>query len=180
MTKDKMLVKFLCMQLNLIAQTGNAPEQWGVGLQVLLEKFPGVSLVKKLRAILLMEGVFNFFNKWVFGHKAINHLYKLQYVPDDQYSQKESTAEDSKFDNRLTMDLSRQFHQALVAILADANKSYDQINHILMSLQFWSIVGTTGAIDAMLKSIQMMKFYQRMERGDSNTCMGGRPESNPL
>ncbi len=33
MTKVKTLVEFLCTQLNLIAQTGNKPEHWGVGLQ---------------------------------------------------------------------------------------------------------------------------------------------------
>jgi hypothetical protein len=86
-TKVRMLVDFICMQLNLIARTGSAPSRWGVGLQVLLEKVPGMSLVDKLRAILLMEGDFNFFNKWVFGHKAINQVYKMQYVPDDQNSQ---------------------------------------------------------------------------------------------
>jgi hypothetical protein len=129
-----MLVNFICTQLNLIAQTGSTPSRWGVGLQVLLEKVPGVSLVDKLRAVLLMEGDFNFFNQWVFGHEAINQLYEMQYVPDDQYSQRESIVEDSKFDNRLTMDLSRQFCQPMVALLADANKCYDCINHIVMSL----------------------------------------------
>ncbi len=100
-----------------------------------------------------MEGDFNFFNKWVFGHKAINQLYEMQYVPDDQYSQQESTAEDSKFNNRLIMDLSRQFRQPMVAILADADKCYDRSNHIVMSLLLRAIVGKTGAVDAMLTSI---------------------------
>ncbi len=127
-----------------------------------------------------MEGDVNFFNKWVFGHKATNQLYKMQYVPDDQYSQQESSAEDSKFDNRLTMDMSRQFYQPLVAILADADKCYDCINHIVMSLLLQAIIGKTGAVDAMLTPIQSMKFFQRTGRGDSNTHMGGRLESNPL
>jgi hypothetical protein len=82
-----MLVDFICMQLNLIARTGSAPSRWRVGLQVLLEKVPGMSLIIELQAILLMEGYFNLFNKWVFGHEAINQLYEMQYVPDDQYSQ---------------------------------------------------------------------------------------------
>jgi hypothetical protein len=180
LAKNWMLVDFICTQLNLIAQTGSTPSRWGVGLQVLLEKVPGMSLVDKLRAILLMEGDFNFFNKWVFGRKAINQLYKMQYVPDDQYSQREGTTEDSKFDNRLTMDLSRQFHQPLVAISAEADKCFDCINHIVMSLLLQAIVGETGAVNAMLRPIQSMKFFQRTGRGDSNTHMGGRPESNPL
>jgi hypothetical protein len=127
-----------------------------------------------------MEGDFNFFNKWVFGHKAINQLYKMQYVPDNQYSQQESTTEDSKFDNRLTMDMSRQFRQPLAAISADADKCYDPINHIVMSLLLQAIVGKTGTVDAMLTPIQSMKFFQCTGRGDSNTHMGGRLESNPL
>jgi hypothetical protein len=98
-SKDLMLVDYICTQLNLNAQTGSAPSRWGVGLQVLLEKFLGISLVEKLQAILLMKKDFNFFNKWNLGHDAINCLYKLQYLPDNQCSQKEHTAEDSMFDN---------------------------------------------------------------------------------
>jgi hypothetical protein len=50
---------------------------------VLLEKVPGAALVDKLWAILLMEGNFNFFNKWLFGHVTVNNLYKLGYIPED-------------------------------------------------------------------------------------------------
>jgi hypothetical protein len=75
--------------------------------------------------LLLMEGDFNFYNKWIFGHVAVNKLYEIGYVPEDQYSKKRSTAEDSKFDNRLTMDLSRQFRQPLLAVSVDADKCYD-------------------------------------------------------
>ncbi len=73
---------------------------------MLLEKVPGVALVDKLCAILLMEGDFNLSNKWFFGHEAVNRLYEIGYIPEDQYSKKSSTAEDSKLDNCLTMDLS--------------------------------------------------------------------------
>jgi hypothetical protein len=85
--------------------TGSHPSRWGNSLQILLEKVPGVALVDKLCAILLMEGGFNFFNKWFFRHEAVNKLHKIGYVPDDQYSKKNSIAEDSKLNNRLTMDL---------------------------------------------------------------------------
>ena len=62
---------------------------------MLLEKIAGVALVSKLRAILLMEGDFNYMNKWIFGNDAIRKLYELGYIPGDLYSQKESTAEDA-------------------------------------------------------------------------------------
>ncbi len=83
---------------------------------MLLEKVPGVALGDKLQAILLMEGDFNFFNKWLFGRVTVGKLYEIGYIPEDQYSKKNSTAEDSKLDNRLTMDLSRQFCQPMVAV----------------------------------------------------------------
>jgi hypothetical protein len=101
-----------------------------------LKKVAGVTLVNKLHAILLMEGDFNYMNKWIFGHKAINKLYHLGYVPGDQYIQKESTAEDAWMDNRLTMDISRQLRQPLATMAADADKCYDRINHIIMLFSY--------------------------------------------
>jgi hypothetical protein len=69
----------------------------------MLKKVAGVALVNKLRAILLMEANFNYMNKWIFGFEAINKMYALGYVAGDQYSQKESTAEDTKMDNKLSL-----------------------------------------------------------------------------
>ncbi len=42
-------------------------EQWSRGLSMMLEKTLGVTLVTKVRAILLMEGDFNAANKIVHG-----------------------------------------------------------------------------------------------------------------
>jgi hypothetical protein len=67
--------------------------RWKIGLQVLLEKVPGIALVDKLCPILLMEGDFNFYNKWIFGHVAMNKLYEIGYVTEDQYSKKGSTGQ---------------------------------------------------------------------------------------
>ncbi len=150
-----------CSQLNLIAHTEVPPLRWGNGLQVLLEKVPGVALVDKLQAILLMEGDFNFFNKWLFGHVTVNKLYKLGYIPEDQYSKKSSTAEDSKLDNRLTINLSCQFRQPLIAVSANADKCYNQINHIIMTLLLLAIVGEDRPISVMFRPIQQMRFFQR-------------------
>ena len=53
-------------------------------MHVMLEKIAGVALMNKLRAILLIEGDYNYFNKWVFGREAINVLYEMGYIPEDQ------------------------------------------------------------------------------------------------
>jgi hypothetical protein len=93
------VTNFFSRKITLIARGGCPPGCWGHGLQVLLEKVAGVTLVNKLRAILLMEANFNYMNRWVFGYQAINKMYALGYIPGDQYSQKESTAEDARMDN---------------------------------------------------------------------------------
>ena len=164
---------FLSQKITVIARCGCPPSRWGVGLQVMLEKIAGVALVNKLRAILLMEGDYNYFNKFAFGYEAMNALYDIGYVPDDQYSQKQSTAEDAKMDGKLTMDISRQLRQPMASTSADAANCYDRINHIIMSLLLIAITGWVGAVTALLYPIQIMKFYQRTARGDSNTFMGG-------
>jgi hypothetical protein len=143
------VTKFLAKKITLIARGGCPPDCWGHGLQILLEKIGGVALVTKLCAILLMEGDFNYMNKWIFGHEAINKPNALGYVPRDQYSQKESTAEDAWTDNRLTMDISRQLWHPLATMSADADTRYNRINHIIMSLLLLAIVGCIGNIVSM-------------------------------
>jgi hypothetical protein len=168
-----MITNILSWRITLIASSGCPPQQWDYGLQVLLEKVVGVALVNKLQAILLMEADFNYTNKWVFGYKAINKMYALGYIPGDQYSQKESTAEDAWVDNRLTMDISRQLRHPLATMSANADKCYNQINHIIMLLLLPAIIGLIQPVVAMLHPIQMMKFFQQTARGNSNTFMGG-------
>jgi len=179
-THSDMVTNFLTRKITLITRGGCPPNRWGHGLQVMLEKVAGVALVNKLRAILLTEADFNYMNKWIFGHEAINKMYALGYVAEDQYSQKESTVEDAKLDNRLTMDLSRQLRHPVATMSADADKCYDQINHSIMSLLLLAIIGTIGSVVAMLHPIQSMKFYQRTARVDSKTFMGRRGRDNPL
>ncbi len=179
-TYSETLTDFFARKIMMIARCGCPPERWGHGLQVPLEKIARVALVTKLRAILLMEGDFNYMNRWIFGKEAINKLYKMGYVPGNQYSQKESMAEDARLNNQLTMDLSRQMKHPLATMSADANKCYNQINHIVMSLLLLAIVGSIGSIVAMLFPIQTMKFFQRTARGDSTTFIGGARQRQPL
>ncbi len=145
-----------------------------------IEKVAGVVLVEKLRAILLMEARYIFFNKWVFGFKAIDRLYLDNYIPYDQYSQRENTAEDARLDSRPTYDISCQLKFPMATVSVDADKCYDRINHIIMSLLLLLLVGVTGLVTALLHLIQSTRFYQRTAFGDSKTFMGGRDGGNPL
>ncbi len=89
-------------------------------------------------------------NKWIFGHKAVNKLYALGYIPGNQYSQKEITAEDARMDNCLTMDILQQMQHPLATMSADGDKCYNRINHIIISLLLLVIVGSIGSVVALL------------------------------
>ncbi len=83
-THSDTVTNFLARKITLMARGGCPPDRWGHGLQVMLEKVAGGALVNKLRAILLMEADLNYMNKWIFGHEAINKMYALGYVAEDQ------------------------------------------------------------------------------------------------
>ena len=180
MTTSTTLSSYIARKLTIIGTHGCPPQRWAAGLQVMLEKIAGVALVSKLRAILLMEADYNFFNKWVFGQHALNRLYHDRYIPDDQYSQRERTAEDARLDSQFTMDISRQLRTPLAAVSVDADECYDRINHVIMSLALLAIFGVTGLIEALLIPIQTMKFYQRTAFGDLNLFMGRQTTEDPL
>jgi hypothetical protein len=78
------------------------------------------------------------------------------------------------------MDISRQLKYPLATMSANADKCYDRINHIIMSLLLFAIIGFMGPVVAMLHPIQTMKFFQRTASGDSTTFMGGWGRDNPL
>jgi hypothetical protein len=58
-THSEVVTNFLAWKITLIARGSCPPDCWGHGLQVMLEKVAGVTLVNKLRAMLLLEADFN-------------------------------------------------------------------------------------------------------------------------
>ena len=63
--QDDTITAALALHLTVVARSGIPPENWSVGLQVMLEKIAGVCLVEKLRAIQLYEADFNCYNQFV-------------------------------------------------------------------------------------------------------------------
>jgi hypothetical protein len=106
--QDALSTEILAQQLTMIARSGILPENWSIGLQVMLEKIAGVCLVEKLRAIQKYEANFNCYNQFIFCSQAMQALPTSGYVLEELFSQKGSTAEDAKFDKTLMADLSRQ------------------------------------------------------------------------
>ncbi len=63
-------------------------KRWSRELLVMLEKMLGVTLVTKLRAILLMEEDFNASNKIIYGARMMEQAKEYNLMPDEIYSKK--------------------------------------------------------------------------------------------
>jgi hypothetical protein len=59
----------------------------------MLEKTLGVTLVTKLRAILIMEGDFNAMNKIVYGMRMLQNARTHQMIPEEIFSEKNRMAD---------------------------------------------------------------------------------------
>jgi hypothetical protein len=157
--QDELISEVLALQLTVVARSGISPENWSVGLQVMLEKIAGVCLVKKLCAIQLYDAAFNCFSQFIFGQNAMQTLTDSGYIPEELFSQKGSTAKDNKFDKTQMANLSRQARHPMIVTLADAAYCYHQVNHVIISL-VWLVLtnGNIPAIVAALICLQTMIF----------------------
>ena len=171
-----LLADIYATQMNVIIRSGVHPTRWGTALQVLLEKIAGVCLVEKLRSIQLYEADLNWFMKFVFNDGAMTALQAVNYLPEEHYSRKQSTAEDACFDKTLTFDISRQSHTPMAIMSVDAAQCYDRVHHGLMSLVWLALVRDIPVIQILLSCLGDMKIYTRTGYGDSESYFGGRGE----
>jgi hypothetical protein len=63
------------------------------------------------------------------------------YLPEELFSQKESTGEDAKFNKTLMADLSRQARHPIMVVSANAAYCCDRVNHVIMSLVWLALTG---------------------------------------
>ena len=126
-----------------------------------------------LRAILLMGADFNMHNKLIFGKQMLDRARAEGIIPPEQYSDKEHTAEDGTFDTVLQSNISCQTRIPLCIVSADTVNCYNRVHHAVLVLMFMAVGVHSGAIVAMLRSIQLMKFVLRTGWGESNSFIGG-------
>jgi hypothetical protein len=172
-----MLAKTHATQMNLVIRSGVHPTRWGTALQVLLEKVAGVCLVEKLRSIQLYEADLNWFMKFIFNDGALNALRSIEYLPEEHFSQKGSTAEDACLDKTLTFDISRQTRTPMAIMSVDAAQCYDRVHHGLMSLVWLALTQNLLVVRILLQCLGDMKIYTRTGYGDSATCFGGKEDT---
>ncbi len=113
--QDEIISENLALWLTFLAQSSVPPEHRSVGLKVVLEKIAGVCLVEKLYAIQLYEADFNCLDQYIFSKNAMQTLTKSGYIMEELFSQKGSTAKDTKFDKTLMADLSRQASRPMMS-----------------------------------------------------------------
>lgn len=175
--QSPLLADIYATQMNLIIRSGTHPTRWGIALQVLLEKVAGVCLVEKLRSIQLYEADLNWFMKFIFNDTAMDALQATNYLPEEHFSQKQSTAEDACLDKSLTFDISRQSRTPMAIMSVDAAQCYDRVHHGLMSLVWLALIRDLPAVQILLSCLGDMKIYTRTGYGDSKTYFGGREET---
>ena len=115
---------------------------------------------KKLRYIQLYEADFNFFQQFIFGREAMNLLTDNGFLPEEHFSKNDSTTEDAKFNKTLTEDLSRQAQHPMAVVLVDTTQCYDRMNHVIMVLLWYALMGKMGPIRVLLICMQNTRLIQ--------------------
>jgi hypothetical protein len=120
---------------NLPFQFGFSLKRWRKGLDVMLEKKPGVRQLNTLRAILLYEADFNQNNKRLGRDMLVYHFEAEGAVAVEQFgSRKHMSATDQSLNKALTFDIWHQLRQRGALCSNDAKACYDRIVHKCASL----------------------------------------------
>ena len=171
-----MLSHLHALKTTLALKRGFVLKRWSRGLSVMLEKMYGCTLVRKLRAILLMEADFNFSNKLVYGVRMMDNVRRHGHMPDAIYSKKGRTADDGSLAKVLFCDIVRQARVAAGLRSIDSANCYDSIAHAVASFVFQAFGVPIEAIESMLTALENMKYFLRTAYGDSKKAVGSRIE----
>ena len=151
----------------------HAPFKWGfsskrsrVGIDVMIEKKPGVRNVDKLRAILLFEADFNSTAK-ILARQLMYNAEKW-LAPEQYGSRSRHSAICQALNKRLTLDYIRVNHLPSVWILTDAKSNYDRIVHTPASLALQRMGLSKEACKCMFQTVGRMRHVIRTSLGDSH------------
>jgi hypothetical protein len=168
-TTSPFLTKIDNIVANLPYIWGFSPSRWKKGLDVMLEKKPGVRQINTLRAILLYEADFNHNNKRL-GREMLRRAESANVVAIEQYgSRKNLSAVDQSLNKVLTFDLWRQFRTNGALCSNDAKSCYDRIVHNCASLCMQRVGTPVQPIISMFSTIQELSHHVRTIYGDSQS-----------
>jgi hypothetical protein len=115
----------------------------------------------------LMEADLNCSTKMVFGIRMLNEARRQNLMPEEVFSERNKMADDGTLTKVLTYDIIRQTRRSAGLASVDADNCYDRIAHAIASLVFQAFGVPLSASEAMLTTIQEMKFFLRTGFGDS-------------
>jgi uncharacterized protein (UPF0332 family) len=174
--KSDYLSHFHATKISIVLVRGIALSRWSRGLSVMLEKEFGVTLVHKLRAILLMEADFNSANKLIYGIRMLQNARRYKLMPEEICSEKGKVVNDGTLSKVLLYDIVRQKRIPAAIASVDASYCFDRVAHAIASLVFQAFGVPSTAVESMLTAIQNMKFFLRTGFGDSQSFAGGTVE----
>ena len=82
-------------------------------------------------------------------------------MSEEQYSQQESTIEDTKMDRHLAYNISQQLCQPMGLTSTDTATCYVHTTYNFVTFLLFAITIWAGEIASLLSLIQTIKFYQR-------------------
>lgn len=162
--------------------TGLAPTSWRRSIDVMIEKQPGVFLLKKLRTIMLFDCLCNHAFKWI-GREMMRVAERHNLLAPEQHGSRHGRrANWAALEQRLTCDLSRQTLQPAAIIFNDAVGCYDRIVHSVASLCMQQVGTPPPVTNCMFRCLQEMKHQVRTVFGDSAAFYQATdvPSSDPL
>jgi hypothetical protein len=110
-------------------QTGYSPLRWHLAIDALLWKKAGVTLVEKLRTIVLFQGDFNYLNNYI-RHHMMKDGEAYEQLAWEQYGSREGNKAIEKALNKvLSFDLIQQARMDSAMCSNDAKSCYDRIVH---------------------------------------------------
>jgi hypothetical protein len=154
-------------------QTGYSPLRRRVAIDALLLKKVGVTLVEKLRKIILFQGDFNYLNKYI-GRDMMKDGEAYEQPAWEQYGSREGkNAIDQALNKVLSFDLIRQARMDAAMCSNDAKSCYDRIVHTIASLLTQQQNVSASACIFVFTTLQKLYHTVRTIYGASKTGYGG-------
>jgi hypothetical protein len=154
-------------------QTGYSPLRWCVAIYALLLKKSGLTLVKKLRTIVLFQGDFNYLNKYIGRHMMKDGEAYEQIVWEQYGSREGNNAIDQALNKLLSFDLIRQAWLDADMCSNDAKSCYDWIVYSITYIRMPQQNVSTSACICVFITLQNLHHTVRTIYGDSKSGYGG-------
>jgi hypothetical protein len=153
--------------------TGYSPLRWLVAIYTLLLKKARVTLLEKLRKIVLFKGYFNYLNKYI-GRSTMKVSEGYEKLTWEQYGSREGKkAIDHALNKVLFFYLIRQARVDAAMCYYAAKSCYYRIVHAIASLLMQQQNVPASACICVVTTLQNLHHLVRTIYGDSKSAYGG-------